>query len=175
MTVAIEPLEGRSRGLPSWGLSTRNPSRSKREAGEGDRGAALVEFAIVAPLLFLLIFAMIDFGWLFFQNLDNRHAARETARLAAVAYGSGTASIVSEACTRDEGNQVDIVIDFQGSSVGSEVLVTVQQPFSTLAGFTDNFIPVTELESTVSIRLEQPAPAATFTDEPDEASYGDCP
>jgi len=151
--------------------SGERPRRLRR--GKGDGGVALIEFAIVAPLLFLLIFGMIDFGWLFFKNLDTRHAARETARLAAVAFGANTADIVNEACTRIEGDDADIIIDFQGTTVGGEVVVTVQQPFETLTGFNDNFIPVSELKSTVGIRLEQPITSA-FVDESDETGYPDC-
>ena len=46
------------------------------------RAPTAIEFAIAAPLLFLLLFGIIDFGWAFSQNLDVKHAAREGARLA---------------------------------------------------------------------------------------------
>ena len=49
-----------------------------------ERGAVLVEFAIISPVLALLLFGVIEFGWAFSQNLDVRHGAREAARLAAV-------------------------------------------------------------------------------------------
>lgn len=49
-----------------------------------DRGAAAVEFALVAPFLILLIFAAIDFGVIFAQNLAMNNAARDAARLGAV-------------------------------------------------------------------------------------------
>jgi Flp pilus assembly protein TadG len=58
--------------------------------GRRERGASIVEFAIVAPLLFLLLFGIIDFGWAFSQNLDVKHAAREGARLAAVNAAPGS-------------------------------------------------------------------------------------
>ena len=47
----------------------------------GERGASLVEFALTAPFLILLLLGIIEFGWAFNQNLDVRHGARETARL----------------------------------------------------------------------------------------------
>ncbi|MGQ0833075.1 MAG: TadE/TadG family type IV pilus assembly protein, partial [Microthrixaceae bacterium] len=40
--------------------------------GKRDRGAALVEFAIIMPIFFLLVFGIIEFGWAFFQLLDVR-------------------------------------------------------------------------------------------------------
>ena len=59
----------------------------------------MVEFAIIVPVLALLLFGVIEFGWAFSQNLDVRHGAREGSRLAAVNYGTATA-IRDEVCTR---------------------------------------------------------------------------
>jgi Flp pilus assembly protein TadG len=54
-----------------------------------ERGAAMVEFALVAPLLFLLLFGMLDFGKAFnYWNVEQQ-MANEGARLAAV-NGNGT-------------------------------------------------------------------------------------
>mgnify|MGYP000500059501 CR=1 FL=1 len=51
---------------------------------ERSRGQALVEFALVAPLLFLLILGTIEAGrFIFYYELLN-HAAREGARYAIV-------------------------------------------------------------------------------------------
>ncbi len=47
------------------------------------RAAAMVEFAIVAPLLFILIFGIIDFGRAFFLLNNLTNAARDGARLGA--------------------------------------------------------------------------------------------
>jgi Flp pilus assembly protein TadG len=49
-----------------------------------DRGAAAVEFALVLPLLVLLIVGMIQFGFVFNAYITVTHAAREGARMAAV-------------------------------------------------------------------------------------------
>lgn len=51
------------------------------------RGQALAEFAIVAPLLFLLIFAIIEFGRFIFAYEVLNNATREGARYAIV-HGS---------------------------------------------------------------------------------------
>ncbi len=45
-------------------------------------GQSLVEFALVAPLFFLLIFGVIDFGRLFFTQATLQHALREAGRYA---------------------------------------------------------------------------------------------
>ncbi|MDH3756048.1 MAG: pilus assembly protein, partial [Acidimicrobiia bacterium] len=49
-----------------------------------ERGAAAVEFAIVLPLLVLVIFGTVEFGAAWSQKTDVNHGAREAARLAAV-------------------------------------------------------------------------------------------
>ena len=55
----------------------------KRLAGE-ERGVALVEFALVAPLLLVLLFGMLDFGRAFNYWIDTTHLANEGARWAVV-------------------------------------------------------------------------------------------
>ena len=49
-----------------------------------DSGATALEFAIVVPVLLLLLFGMIEFGFVFQTQLALTHAAREGARMAAV-------------------------------------------------------------------------------------------
>lgn len=50
----------------------------------GDSGVAAVEFAIIVPLLLLLVFGIIEFGTLFAQQLALSNGARQGARFAAV-------------------------------------------------------------------------------------------
>jgi len=49
-----------------------------------ERGATLMEFALVLPLLFLLILSILDFGLFFFAQHTIQFATREGARLALV-------------------------------------------------------------------------------------------
>lgn len=49
-----------------------------------DRGQTLVEFALVAPIIFLFLFAIVDFGMAMDRRLTLQHAVREGARMAAV-------------------------------------------------------------------------------------------
>ncbi len=49
-----------------------------------EKGAALVEFALVAILFFTVLFAIIEFGYLYWVNLSMQHAVREGARFAVV-------------------------------------------------------------------------------------------
>ena len=54
-----------------------------------DRGAELIEFALVTPLLLLLVFGVANFGLMFQRYEVLTNAAREGARVAALpTYGS---------------------------------------------------------------------------------------
>lgn len=55
-----------------------------RLLGSRDRGAAAVEFAIMLPLLLLIIFGIIDFGRALNTQITITQAAREGARLTAL-------------------------------------------------------------------------------------------
>lgn len=67
----------------------------RRRRGAGDRGAAAVEFALLLPLLLLIVFGLIDFGRALNAQVTLTQAAREGARLDAL--GSYTSSQI---CTR---------------------------------------------------------------------------
>ncbi len=51
-----------------------------RESSRSEEGQGLLEFALVAVLLFMLIFAIIDFGRLFFAYATMSNGVREGAR-----------------------------------------------------------------------------------------------
>ncbi|HEX4867840.1 MAG TPA: TadE family protein [Acidimicrobiales bacterium] len=67
--------------------------------GQGDEGAALVEFALVAVLLATLIFGIINFGLLLSFKQDMTRAAAEGARQGAVAYPEADALTDARAAT----------------------------------------------------------------------------
>jgi Flp pilus assembly protein TadG len=55
-----------------------------RHFGREERAAAMVEFAIVAPLLFMLVFGLIDVGRFMFEYHHLVNAVRDGARVGAV-------------------------------------------------------------------------------------------
>ncbi|QZY28705.1 TadE/TadG family type IV pilus assembly protein [Nocardioides coralli] len=62
-----------------------------------DRGAAAVEFALVVPLLIMLVFGIIDFGYLINRVSVVNNAARDAARVASL---NGTEAEVSATATQ---------------------------------------------------------------------------
>jgi Flp pilus assembly protein TadG len=63
----------------------------------GKRGAALVEFALTLPLLALLLFAIIQYGFIFGTSMTLRHGAHETARAMSLA-GQTSTNVSAIAC-----------------------------------------------------------------------------
>lgn len=50
----------------------------------GSRGQGMVEFALVAPIFFMLVFGLFNFSWMIFQQQSVINAARSGARDAAL-------------------------------------------------------------------------------------------
>jgi Flp pilus assembly protein TadG len=55
---------------------------SARQGMRRNRGGTFVEFALVIPLFFLLTFAIVDFGYLFYMKLTLENAVRQAGRFA---------------------------------------------------------------------------------------------
>jgi Flp pilus assembly protein TadG len=131
-----------------------------------------VEFAIVAPVLFVLIFGIIDFGWAFSQNLDLRQAAREGARLAAVNATTGSdpdarldaliaeikarSSELPDSETQVYVNLVDGPADANSTAgdIGDSVVVCMRFRLRSLTGATAAFLPE-YLSSKAIVRMEK--------------------
>jgi Flp pilus assembly protein TadG len=64
-----------------------------------ERGAAAVEFALVMPLLFLLVFGIIEFGFIFQKELSVTHAAREGVRVYALNGSASAAKTFAESAS----------------------------------------------------------------------------
>jgi Flp pilus assembly protein TadG len=120
-----------------------------------DRGANLVEFALIMPLLLLLILGIVEFGYLFAQYNEVRHGAHEGARLAAV----DDANLVTNTCNAMNLNG-PVGVDFTatGTDAGDQGSVTITLTVGSLSGLglVDVFLP-DELTNTASFKLEQPA------------------
>jgi Flp pilus assembly protein TadG len=140
----------------------RRVLRSRR--GRDDDGAALVEFALVLPLLALILFGTIEFAWAFSQHLDLRHGSREGARLAAVSYlpeegANQVEAIGAEVCNRMERvSGATVTIELVGTNEPGQgtVVVTTAAPLEQITGFLGFVLDgVGTLNSTAEMRLER--------------------
>lgn len=129
---------------------------------KAERGAALVEFAIILPLVVLLLFGIVEASWAFSQANDVRHGAREGARLAAVDWGDAT-TIANEVCDRMDigGSTVTVTLAAatsppEAGNRGSEGRITVQVTYQSITGFLDGWLGGKQITSDIDFNLEQP-------------------
>lgn len=127
--------------------------------GVRERGASMVEFAVVVPLFLLLVFGVIEAGWFFSQQVEIRNAVREGARIAVVDFGSANATI-AETCSRADlsGTGATVTIALSASDTyglgADSVAVTMSKNYQSLTGFVTFFDrPMT---STAEMRTERP-------------------
>ena len=162
-------------------LQRRHRARSAREP---KRGQTLVEFALTAPLLFLILFGIIDFGYVFNSYHELRSASRDGARLAVVDNGCfpggpdvsdatkcGTAdaqlarlkaNTLALAKGLATSSSITIKVCYPAETlVGtSNVEMTLTYPAQSLTGYLNWALNGVTLESKAVMRLEQ---APTFS------------
>ena len=116
-------------------MGFRSFSRSGHKMGitrydEGQRGATLVEAAIVVPLFFLLVFGLLEFGLGFKDWLTLNHGAREGARVSvAAADDIRTDQLALEALEKGlVGNMMSAVVQVEIANADDDSLVNVYTP-----------------------------------------------
>lgn len=93
-------------------------------------GSSAVEFAVLLPILILLIFGIIEFGRAYNAYLSVSHAAREAARLAAVGkFDEATVESRAYPLTKSGGLAISGPYYPEGTDPGDSVEVTVSFPY----------------------------------------------
>jgi len=121
-----------------------------------ERGAAMVEFALLLPLFLLIIGGIVDGGRAFFRQIELTNAAREGVRVAVMseptpaeiqlraqsaAPGFTLTATLQRACPSPDGAEVMVASDFDWFFLG---------PALALVGGSDNMPRV--LDSTAVMR-----------------------
>ena len=117
-------------------------------------GQAMLEFALVLPIFLLILCGIIDFGWLFYNQLALNNICREGARYAVVntAPNHSTDDIIHHIDNYIEGTytlgDVDITVVYSkpNDPVGGDVTVAAEKEFRYL----------TPVISTVTGRASRP-------------------
>ena len=104
-----------------FGLATDDSDRT--------RGAALVEFAIILPVLILLIFGIVEFGRGYHAKTTLTHAAREGVRVAALDTGD-PAQVARDAATNIAPGAITVVVAPSPCVHGQPVTVTLEYDHS---------------------------------------------
>lgn len=107
-----------------------------RAFGRSNTGSAAVEFAFVAPLLFLLMFAIVEFGRAWWAKSSLQYAAERAARYAVVC---GTGACPGDAAIKTyAANQV---VDQPVDSSTFTVTPLAGPPAQTCVNYSFNFAP----------------------------------
>ena len=110
------------------------------ERVRGDRGTAVVEFAIILPAFLLILLGVIDFGKVLYYWQSSSQAAATGARAAVVDHWPGDDTgttlqqwVRSQLKTQELYDDANVCVEFpdgDATSVGNRVEVKVQVPYS---------------------------------------------
>jgi hypothetical protein len=156
----------------------------------GERGAALIEFAIIVPVLFSILFGIIDWGNVYSNYLSVRGGTRDAARQASVGTFGGNSScsltnaggntqtqqIMCLAKSRigisDSNLRTDVIVDSAGYTVGNSIVVCAEYPATSLSGFMQPFLNGHFVTAKVQMRIESVAGTAPTSGQEDPPTSG---
>jgi Flp pilus assembly protein TadG len=109
---------------------------------DSERGAAAVEFAILLPLLLMLVLGTIEFGRAYNAQITLTNAARDGVRVMAIANdptGAKTAAKSAAASVSTTIATSDITLSSDACSTGTQVTLTIRYNLSTITGIAGPF------------------------------------
>jgi|SRR5919106_696217 Flp pilus assembly protein TadG len=101
---------------------------SHHNSGEG--GAAMVEFAIVLPLILLLILGMVEFSRAYNAQITLTQASREGARVLAITKDSTQAITATETVAGTTLDTTQLNVTTTACNSGDPTSVTASYPFT---------------------------------------------
>ena len=123
----------------------------------GDKdGQSIIEFALVLPILLLVLFGITEFGRAIMVTNVLHTAAREGARLAVVSAVSDSGSVKARVETILDAANIDATeIKIEYNAGEKTVKVTVESDFEVLSGgILDPFIGIIPLKGMTVMRYE---------------------
>ena len=109
---------------------------------DSERGAAAVEFAILLPLLLMLVLGTIEFGRAYNAQITLTNAARDGVRVMAIGNdpaGAKTAAQNAAASVSSTIPTSDITLSTNTCSTGAQVTLTIKYNLSTITGIAGPF------------------------------------
>ena len=145
-----------------------------RNLAQNEQGTTMVEFAIIVVVLLSIVFGIIEFGVLLFDQHVLTNASREGARAAIVTrvpplpdrythpvtgVGQGVIDIVEKYCqqhlvTFGDSTLPTTDVVRNGTSFGDDLVVTVTYPFSFLVLSNFGLGPIT-LSAVTRMKMEE--------------------
>lgn len=129
-----------------------------------ERGQAMVEFALVLPLLLVLLCGILDFGYVLACKNELTHLAGGAARTGAINWYKGEATANSEVNSyindHAKYGTPTVTITSSGSGSSAYLTVTLTENVSYLTGFTG---VITGGRNTVNLKAESSWPVEPYT------------
>ena len=158
--------------------------------GSSERGAALVEMALVLPLLLMIVFGVVEFGATYSNFINLRDGVRNAARSASVGnFGTTTSCNLTGAgeastnvqrlmCLTKQETGLDttqlrvkvLSADSTFATAGTfakndGIIICAQIPTKAMTGFLSNALTGRTLQTKVAMRIEKSDITATAGDE----------
>ncbi|WP_161487119.1 TadE/TadG family type IV pilus assembly protein [Neobacillus mesonae] len=118
---------------------------------KSENGQSLVEFALILPVLAMLLFGIVDFGRIFHAYLTIDHAGREAARAASV----GKSKDEAEQIGKNAGSSINLTnVTVTAASSGKNATVVITYPITFLTPIIKNIVGEITLTDTTVMRVE---------------------
>lgn len=116
--------------------------KGKKFRFRDEEGQTLVEAALTIPLFILILCGIIDFGWIFSNQLMLNNASREGARYAVVNSNSGSLTTIVTQKVRDSatigtGDELSVTVT---KSANGDIKVVVSKNVKILTPLTGIFV-----------------------------------
>ena len=130
--------------------------QSRPKVYRDEKGNAIIEFALVLPLLLLVLFGITEFGRAIMVTNVLHTASREGARLAVVSELSDTLSVqarVQEVCAASNITPKTILIEYSVETKSMRVSVTADFTVLSVSAL-PTFTGIIELRGVTTMRYE---------------------
>lgn len=107
-----------------------------------ERGAAAVEFAILLPLLLMLVLGTIEFGRAYNAQITLTNAARDGVRYMAIAKDPAEAKKKAQTAAASVSSTIptsDVTLSTEICPTGDQVTLTIKYNLSTITGIAGPF------------------------------------
>lgn len=117
----------RARGQRSGGLATRSRRRPQR-------GAVAVEFALILPVFLAVVFGVIEYGWVFYQQFNLAGAVRDGLRQGVTISQTASPDPRSTAVSKAQANLTTLGVSLTGVTLTATYSGTSPTKTMTLSG-----------------------------------------
>ncbi len=131
----------------------------KRLFKKDERGQAMVEFAIVLPLLLLILCGMLDFGWIYYNRYKVEDASYQGARYAFVSLTNqteGSEDVGAVVTATESYVKKNLLKNSTGAKItvtitDAEITVSVENKIKTLTFVGSTFVGKTYTAKSTSV------------------------